>query len=69
MTLTAIPTENLLKEKQQHKDTTKTIANPLRTVSWSEYSHPNVVVNLIYEPHYTTPAIAGIPRRSKVVKV
>ena len=52
MTLTAIPTENLLKEKHQHKGTTKTIANPLRNISWSEYSYPTGVVNLIYEPNY-----------------
>ena len=52
MTKTPIPTENS-KTKGQHKNATKnfeytTIADRLRTVSWSNDSHPTGVVKPVY---------------------
>ena len=38
------------------------VADQLRTVSWSNYSHPTGVVNLVYGPNFPT------PRNSRVIK-
>ena len=38
------------------------VADRLRTVSWSNYSHPTGVVNLVYGPNLPT------PRNSRVIK-
>ena len=49
MTKTLIPAENKKKNKWEYKNATQnfdysTIANRLKTVSWSNYSHPTDVV-------------------------
>ena len=59
-----IPTENA-KTKGQHKNATKifdytTIADRLRTVSWSNNRHPTVVVKPVYGyPTFPLTAKAG----------
>ena len=34
----------------------RAVADRLKTVSWSNYGHPNGVVNLVYGPNLPTPA-------------
>ena len=51
---------NVKRAKQQHKNATKkfdytAVADRLRTVSWSNYSHSTGVVNLVYGPNLPTP--------------
>ena len=51
------------KHKQRHKKVRlNSGADRLRTVSWSNYSHPTGVVNLVYGPNLPT------PRNSRVIK-
>ena len=48
---------------QRHKKFDYTaVADRLRTISWSKYSHPTGVVNLVYGPNLLT------PRNSRVIK-
>ena len=57
---------NIIMAKWQHNATKKfdytAVADRLRTVSWSNYSHPTGVVNLVYGPNLPT------PRNSRVIK-
>ena len=59
MTKAPTPTE-MSKGKWQHKQRHKKVrlnsgSDRLRTVSWSNYSHPTGVVNLVYGPNLPTP--------------
>ena len=54
VTKTPTPTEQSKKQRGKHKNATKnfdytTIADRLRTVSWSNSSHPTGVVKPVYE--------------------
>ena len=55
MTKAPTPTEMSKRESDNTKNATKkfdytSVADRLRTVSWSNYSHPTGVVNLVYGP-------------------
>ena len=57
------PTEMSKGQSEITNNTTKkfdktAIADRLRTVSWSNYSHPSGEVNLVYGPIFPLPATA-----------
>ena len=67
MTKAPTPTEMSKGQSDNTKNATKkfdltAVADRLRTVSWSNYSHPTGVVNLVYGPNLHT------PRNSRVIK-
>ena len=55
------PTE-MSKTQTPQKSSIKQRMDRLRTVSWSNYSHPTRVVDLVYGPNLPT------PRNSRVIK-
>ena len=71
MTKTAIPTANS-KTNEQHKNAAKnfdytTIADRLGTVSWSNNSHPTVVVKPVYEyPTFPLTAKSRVIKRTRI---
>ena len=67
MTKAPTPTEMSKGQIDDTKNATKkfdyiAVADRLRTVSWSNYSHPTGVVNLVYGPNLPT------HRNSRVIK-
>ena len=72
VTKTPSPTEQSKKQMWQHKNATKnfdytTIADRLRTVSWSNSSHPTGVVKPVYERStFPLTATAVNPKCSKM---
>ena len=43
------------------------VADRLRTVNWSNYSHPTGVVNLVYGPNLLTPHNSRVIKRKQVI--
>ena len=63
MTKAPTPTEMSKGQSDNTNNATKkfhytAIVDRLRTVSWSNYSHPTGVVNLVYGPTFPLPATA-----------
>ena len=62
MTKAHTPTEISLGQSDNTNNATKkfdytAVADRLRTVSWSNYSHPTGVVNLVYGPNLPVTAV------------
>ena len=61
---------NVKRAKRQHKQRHKKVrlhsADRLRTVSWSNNSHPTGVINLVYGPNLPTPRNSRVIKRSHV---
>ena len=60
MTKAPTPTEMSKGQSDNTNNATKkfdytAVADRLRTVSWSNYSHPTSIVNLVYGPNLPTP--------------
>ena len=71
MTKAPTPTEMSKGQSDNTHNATKkfdyiAIADRLRTVSWSNYSHPTVVVNLVYGSNLPTPRNSSVIKRTHV---
>ena len=67
MTKSPTPTEMSKGQKDNTNNVTKkfdytAVADQLRTVSWSNYSHPTGVVNLVYGQTFPLPAEAVLSK-------
>ena len=73
MTKAPTPTEMSKGQNDYTNNATKKFdytaaADRLRTVSWSNYSHPTGVVNLVYGPNLPTPRNSRVIKRTHVKK-
>ena len=73
MTKAPTPTEMSKGQSDNTNNATKkfdytAVADRLRTVSWSNYSHPTGVVNLVYWPNLPTPRNSRLIKRTHVKK-
>ena len=70
MTKAPTPTEISKGPRDKTNNATKkldytAVADPLRTVSWSNYGHKTVVVNLVYGPKLPTPHNSRVIKRTR----
>ena len=71
MTKAPTPTEMSKGQSDNTNNATKKFdytADRLRTVSWSNYSHPTGVVNLVYGPNLPTPRNSRVTKRTHTFK-
>ena len=73
MTKAPTPTEMSKGQKDNTNNATKkfdyrSVADRLRTVSWSNYGHPTGVVNLVYGTKLPTPRNSHVIKRTRAEK-